>query len=203
MVLIATGSLLLRIMEKSIPGTAQGSVHASVYKSEANSNVLQQYRQNIKTGCSREDHRDQMEEPSRNKGGKENDAEEGPWFKAIQKLHFHINFVLIQDVTKARPDAGLLTLNQMWAGLWFALCLSHCSSSFELAVRSELAGRAETAAVAFPLPGRRKAGCRQMRACMLKNNDSGCTFSTKQSQPVNCDTVPKTATLNKPSAKQS
>lgn len=28
-------------------------------------------------------------------------------------------------------------------------------------------------------------------------------FSTKQSQPVNCDTVPKTATLNKPTAQQS
>lgn len=28
-------------------------------------------------------------------------------------------------------------------------------------------------------------------------------FSTQQSQPVNCDAVPKTATLNKPTAKQS
>lgn len=28
-------------------------------------------------------------------------------------------------------------------------------------------------------------------------------FSAKQSQPVNCDTVPKTATLNKPAEQQS
>lgn len=102
-VLIETGSPLIRIMVKSIPGTAQGSVHASVYKSEANSNVLQRSRQNIETGCSKEDRGDQMEEPNRNKGGKADDAEKGPWFKTNLSLYFYIYFVLIHQASRMQP----------------------------------------------------------------------------------------------------
>lgn len=53
-VLTATGSPLIRIMAKSIAGTARGPVHAPLYKSEANSCVSETVRafawRNIKTG---------------------------------------------------------------------------------------------------------------------------------------------------------
>lgn len=128
-VLITTGSPLIRIMVKSIPGTARGSVHASMYKSEANSHVLLQSRQNIETGCSREDCGDQMEEPDRNEGGKADEGGDGEEQNLFFPHLFCVNLWSLQDVTKAGPDADLLNLIQVWAGLWIAPHLSHLRSA--------------------------------------------------------------------------
>lgn len=81
MVLTATASPLIRIMVKSIAGTAQGPVHAPGYKSEANSHVSETVWvfawRNIKTGCCREDCGDETEEPDGDKGERQM-REEGP-----------------------------------------------------------------------------------------------------------------------------
>lgn len=106
------------------------------------------------------------------------------------------------NAIKAGAESDPLSLIQMWAGLWIHPHLSHLGS-----VPPPLTSLSRVSELAEPqhLPpsSRREAGRGQMWAYLLKNNDSGCMFSTEQSQPVNCDTVPKTATLNKPAAKQS
>lgn len=114
-VLTARGSPLIRIMAKSIAGTARGPVHAPLYESEANSCVSERVRafawRNIKTGCRREDCGDETVEPDRDKGWKQMRETRGldsRWLKSGFFFFFWFGPSSFQDPTKTRPDADLL-----------------------------------------------------------------------------------------------
>lgn len=131
-------------MVKSIPGTARRSFHASVYKSEANSDVLLRSRRNIETGCGREDHGNQMEEPDRSERGKADKGKE-----AIKKI-IPIYFVLIHQTSRMQARMDQMLTFYPWSRCELAfesplpchITSPLCSSPLELALRSGLAGRA-------------------------------------------------------------
>lgn len=122
-VLTATGSPLIRIMAKSMAGTARGPVHAPLYKSEANSRFSETVRafvwRNIKTGCRREDCGDETEEADTDKGGKQMRETRGldsRWLKSsFFFFFFSVQSIKLpgsnQDSTRCRPpnpDPGVI-----------------------------------------------------------------------------------------------